>query len=290
MDIDTFDACRLINLEFPEQIKKYFLGPQYGITGMRKYTKQYNKPFSGAIVKPKTGMNADVLLNMVKELVEGDIDFIKEDEIMSNPSFCPIETRVPLIANYLNSQSRKIIYAVCINGDHDHILKRAQTVAKLGGNAIHINHWAGLGVYNAVRKLNLPLFIHFQKSGDKVFTDPRHNFGIDWNVICNLAGMMGVDSIHAGMWGGYLNDDEIKLKKIINILHNHNVVPALSCECIQDLFKLILDNLAMILLQMWVEQYMAIQWVLWVVLVPCDKQLIKLMVLNTNKQLQNGVM
>ena len=229
MDINTFDACRLINLEFPEQIKKHFLGPQYGITGMREYTKQYNKPFSGAIVKPKTGMTADVLLNMVKELVEGGIDFIKEDEIMSNPSFCPIETRVPLIANYLNSQSRKIIYAVCINGDHDHILKRAQTVAKLGGNAIHINHWAGLGVYNAVRKLNLPLFIHFQKSGDKVFTDPRHNFGIDWNVICKLAGMMGVDSIHAGMWGGYLNDDETKLRKTITTLHNHNVIPALSC-------------------------------------------------------------
>ena len=73
------------------------------------------------------------------------------------------------------------------------------------------------------------IFIHFQKSGDKVYTDKRHNFGIDWNVLCQLAGLMGVDTIHAGMWGGYLSDDETELKTVIRTLHEHNVLPALSC-------------------------------------------------------------
>lgn len=229
MDIDIFDRCRLISLDFPESIKKFFLGPKYGISGMRKFTNQFDKPFSGAIVKPKTGIASSILLEMVKELVDGGCDFIKEDEIMSNPIFCPIEERVPLIADFLAKQSKKVVYAVCINGDHDHILKRAERVYQLGGNGIHINFWSGLGVYNAVRKLNLPLFIHFQKSGDKVITDARHHFGIDWSVICQLAGMMGVDTIHAGMWGGYLSDELEDLKKTIEILHTHNVVPALSC-------------------------------------------------------------
>ena len=40
---------------------------------------------------------------------------------------------------------------------------------------------------------------------------------------------MGVDSIHAGMWGGYLNETEENLKKSLDILRNLNVVPALSC-------------------------------------------------------------
>ena len=229
MDIDTFDSCRLIDLEFPAEIKSKFLGPKYGVSGMREYTGQYDKPFSGAIVKPKTGMSANTLLDMVKELVDGGCDFIKEDEIMSNPSFCPIEERVPLIADWMAKQSKKVVYAVCINGDHDHILKRATRVSELGGNAVHVNFWSGLGVYGAIRRLDLPLFIHFQKSGDKVITDSRHAFGIDWNVICQLAGMQGVDTIHAGMWGGYLSDDEDDLKKTISTLHNHNVVPALSC-------------------------------------------------------------
>jgi ribulose-bisphosphate carboxylase large chain len=229
MDIEIFQSCRLLELEFPSTVKKYFLGPKYGITGMRDFTKQYNKPFSGAIVKPKTGISPATLLEMIKELVDGGCDFIKEDEIMSNPSFCPIEKRVPLISDYLAKQSKKVVYAVCINSDHNNILKRAKRVCEMGGNAIHINLWSGLGVYNAVRKLDLPLFIHFQKSGDKIMTDPSHRFGIDWSVICQLAGMMGVDTIHAGMWGGYLNEEIIELKKIVNILHKFNVLPALSC-------------------------------------------------------------
>ncbi len=229
MDIDIFKSCRLKYVEFPESVKKNFLGPKFGINGMRKLTNQYSKPFSGAIVKPKIGMNANTLLEMVKELVDGGVDFIKEDEIMSNPSFCSLEDRVPLISNFLNSQSRKIVYSICINGDHDHVLKRADFVAQEGGNSVHINFWSGLGVYNAIRKKNLPLFIHFQKSGDRVIRNKDHDFGIDWIVICKLAGMMGVDSIHAGMWGGYLSDSEDDLKRTIKELHNHNVAPALSC-------------------------------------------------------------
>jgi len=229
VDIDTFDSCRLLKIEFPEELNKYFLGPAHGISGIRKFIGKHNKPLSGAIVKPKTGISPETLLEMVKELVDGGCDFIKEDEILSNPSFCPLSKRVPLISNWINNQSKKVIYAVCINGDHDHILKRALMVKEMGGNAIHINHWSGLGVYNAVRKMNSDLFIHFQKSGDKVYTDKRHNFGIDWNVLCQLAGLMGVDTIHAGMWGGYLSDDEKELKQVITTLHSHNVMPALSC-------------------------------------------------------------
>ena len=229
MDIDTFDSCRLLDIEIPDSIKHFFLGPAHGINGIRKYINNSDKPLSGAIVKPKTGISPSTLLEMVKELVDGGCDFIKEDEILSNPSFCPIKERVPLISNWLNNQSKKVIYAVCINGDHDHILKRVKQVKDFGGNAIHINHWSGLGVYNAVRKMNSGLFIHFQKSGDKVLTDKRHNFGINWRVLCKLAGLMGADTIHAGMWGGYLSDDEKELKEVINTLHKYNVMPALSC-------------------------------------------------------------
>jgi ribulose-bisphosphate carboxylase large chain len=229
MDIQTFESCRLIRLAFPEEVNEYFLGPKYGITGIREFTGRYEKPLSGAIVKPKTGMSASVLLEMVKELVDGGCDFIKEDEILSNPSFCTLEERVPLIANYLNNCGRNVVYATCINGDAHTILDRAKFVADNGGNAIHVNFWSGLGTYNAIRKMDLPLAMHFQKSGDKVLTDHRHAFSIDWNVLVQLAGMSGVDTIHAGMWGGYLSDDDRDLTLTIRQCHRYNVLPALSC-------------------------------------------------------------
>ena len=41
--------------------------------------------------------------------------------------------------------------------------------------------------------------------------------------------MMGVDFIHAGMWGGYSTADEDTLCKTLSVLHAGNVLPALSC-------------------------------------------------------------
>jgi ribulose 1,5-bisphosphate carboxylase large subunit-like protein len=229
LDIDVFKVCRLQQLEFPDDVENKFLGPKNGITGIRKFVNRYDKPLSGAIVKPKTGISPQILSDMVKELVDGGVDFIKEDEILSNPSFCRLEDRVELISNIVNNCGRNVIYSFCINGDPHVILNRAKFVAENGGNGIHINFWCGLGVYNSVRKMNLPLFIHYQKSGDKILTDKRHSFGIDWNVLCDLAGLCGVDTIHAGMWGGYLSEDETQLHKTMNILQRRNVLPALSC-------------------------------------------------------------
>lgn len=229
LDIDKIKYCRLLKLDFPNKIKQYFLGPKYGLKGVREYTGVYNKPLLGAIIKPKTGISPEVLLEMVKELVDGGVNFIKEDEILSNPIFCPIEVRVPLIMDYIKKSGKKVIYAVCINSDYPYVINRVKRVHELGGNAVHINFWNGLGVYNTIRKLDLPIFMHFQKSGDKILTDITHRFSIDFSVICQLAGMMGVDFMHAGMWGGYSTTDIQDLHNIMNILHQYDVTPALSC-------------------------------------------------------------
>jgi len=227
LDIESISKCHIKNITFPESVLKHFKGPKYGIKGVREYTKVFNKPILGGIIKPKTGITPEVLLEMVKELVEGGVNFIKEDEILSNPSFCPIEERVPLIMDYL--KDKNVIYCVSIHSDYPYILDRVKKVYELGGNGVHVNFWCGLGVYKAIRELDLPIFVHFQKSGDKILTNRNHDFYIDWVVISKLAGMMGVDFIHAGMIGGYYKWDEDEVIDSMKELNNWGVVPALSC-------------------------------------------------------------
>lgn len=227
LDIHSITKCHVKAIEFPQHVKDQFLGPKFGITGIREYTKSYNKPLFGSIIKPKTGITPQVLLEMVKELVEGGVNFIKEDEILSDPSFCPIEERVPLVMDYL--KDKNVIYCVSIHSDYPYILDRVKQVYELGGNGVHVNFWCGLGVYKAIRELDLPIFVHFQKSGDKILTNRDHDFYIDWTVICQLAGMMGVDFIHAGMIGGYYKYPEDETIDAVKILNEHNVMPALSC-------------------------------------------------------------
>jgi ribulose-bisphosphate carboxylase large chain len=232
LDIDIVSTCYLTKLSIPDWIKeKHFGKPAMGISGLRRRTGRDDKPFLGGIIKPKTGISPDTLLEMTKELVEGGVDFIKEDEILSNPAFCPLKVRVPLIANYLDKVGYKGIYNFCINADPHAILKRAAFVSQESGSecGVHVNFWSGMGVYNSIRKENPNLFIHFQKSGDKILTHPTHKFHISWSVIQQLAAMMGVDSIHSGMIGGYMPDEEKAVLEDVKMLVQSNVIPALSC-------------------------------------------------------------
>ena len=230
VDILEIQKCQILDVVLPEDIEKSFaLKPAYGIDGFRKFNGVEGKPFFGGIIKPKVGMRPEILLEAVKEMVEGGVNFIKEDELLGNPDHCPLEVRVPLISNWLKENASDVIYCFCINGDSPYALQRAQFVADNGGNGIHINVWSGLGVYRAIRKQNPGLWIHFQKSGDKFFTDKRAPFHIYWPVICKIAGWSGADSIHAGMIGGYMNQDDEELIDALKVLWHHNIVPALSC-------------------------------------------------------------
>ena len=82
LDIESIEKCHVKEIEFPQSVLQHFMGPKFGIKGIREYTKVYDKPILGGIVKPKTGITPQVLLEMVKELVEGGVNFIKEDEIV----------------------------------------------------------------------------------------------------------------------------------------------------------------------------------------------------------------
>lgn len=202
--------------------------PAVGLSGLRQITGNYDRPLLGAIVKPKTGISKEVLLDMVKQLVDGGVDFIKEDEIMANPSFCTIKDRVPYVMNYLNKIGSKVIYSVCINSDPLHIIDRAKFIAMVGGNSVHVNVWSGLGAVKSIRDLNLGLFIHYQRSGIMSVT-ANDRYGITWEVLCKIAALCGIDSIHAGMVGGYSDSDPTEILRVIKLLNNANIIPALSC-------------------------------------------------------------
>lgn len=229
VDIDIITKCRLIKLELPETVTRHFLGPKFGLTGFRKLTGQYNKPLFGSIVKPKIGITPEILLEMVKQMVDGGVDFIKEDEIMSNPQICPLDRRVDIVSNYLAKQSRKIVFCHTINCDPHVLVDRVKRVHQLGGNGVHINVFSGYGAYNSIRKLDLPLYLHYQSSGAKVTTDKNHRYSISWPVMCQLATLSGADTIQTGMVGGYSNDDPEEIKECIDVLLSGNTVPALSC-------------------------------------------------------------
>jgi ribulose-bisphosphate carboxylase large chain len=225
LDIDIITKCHVLDISFPTGFRWH--KPKYGISGIRNYTGAFGKPILGGIVKPKTGLSPVQHLDVIKALVDGGVNFIKEDEILGSPGICPFDKRVPMIASYLDG--KKVIFAACVNGDPSAVMQRVKFAASEGLSAVHVNFWCGMGIYKDIRAMDLPIFLFFQKSGDKVLSNRLHDYHIRWNVICKLAGMMGVDFIHAGMWGGYMSEDESELRTVMELLRSMDVMPSLSC-------------------------------------------------------------
>jgi ribulose-bisphosphate carboxylase large chain len=242
MDIDIIKGCRLLDLEFPSEWK--WPGPKFGLSGMKAYCGvPDNQPLFGGITKPKVGLSPEKHLDLVKMLVDGGCNFIKEDEILSGAKHCPIKERVELVMNYIAKTSTKVFYCVSIHSNPTELLNRVVLINGLGGNGIHVNFHCGLGIYSDIRRYNFPLLMHFQKSGDKIFTSEHHRYSIDEKLLYKLMSLSGCDTLHCGMIGGYMDSDEQKTKDIVNMLVAQNSVPALSCGMKPSIVKTILDKL-----------------------------------------------
>lgn len=228
MDIDLVESCHLVDVEFGSLLRR-FPGPRYGLSGIRQLVGAHDRPLFGGIVKPKIGLKPEQLAEVCHEMAAGGADFIKEDEILGDPPWCPLKQRVPAVAEAL--KGFKTLYAPCITADGDEVVRRARLAKKLGATAIHVNIWSGLGAHLSVRKkVDLPLF--FQKSGDKVLTTGP--YAIRSALMCKFIRLIGCDFTHVGMWGGYLSEPEAELEARLDALQGSwcprpGVIPSFSC-------------------------------------------------------------
>ena len=134
MDIELIESCQLIDVDLPADFLKNFKGPKIGCDEIKKRAKVENRPLLGGIVKPKTGLSVDELKDVCIKMVQGGVDFIKEDEILSNPSCCPFEKRVEVVNDAVQNEASKmgkeVFYAPCINSDLPYLLKRLEFLVK----------------------------------------------------------------------------------------------------------------------------------------------------------------
>jgi len=239
MDIEEILSCRLLDIEFPKVFLETFKGPKIGMTEIKKRTNCNNRPLLGGIVKPKTGLDIETLKQVCKNMVIGGVDFIKEDEILGNPSCCPFEERVKIVNDVVQNEAAKlnkeVFYAPCVNSDLPYLLNRIEFLVDQNIKAYHVNIWSGINMYKYLRSFDFNIAMFYQKSGDRVLTDKNNAYSISWGVLLKLARISGADFIHAGMWGGYLSDTKEDLMEWMSVLTSthdlgfNKTVPSFSC-------------------------------------------------------------
>ncbi|MFA5943998.1 MAG: RuBisCO large subunit C-terminal-like domain-containing protein [Candidatus Thermoplasmatota archaeon] len=199
--------ARLVDLEVSAAFAGRFAGPGVGITGIRKLvgTDKDGRPHGGTIVKPKVGLTPKQTAEVAFEAASGGLDFIKDDETLTDQAFCPLAERTPLVMEALDSArastGQGCLYAVNITAGGGEILSRLDAVTDAGANCVMVDVLtAGFDALAQVRRsTKLPIHVHRTMHG-ALTRSP--DFGIAMLPIARLVRLCGGDQLHIGSASG----------------------------------------------------------------------------------------
>ncbi len=195
--IKGFTGIRIVDMKLPFAFGKAWPGPQYGVAGSRKLTGVNGRPIIGTIIKPALGLRPYETAALVKNVIDADVDFIKDDEKLMSPGYSPLPERVkaimPMIHDHEQKTGKKVMYAWGISAtDPDEMMRNHDLVLKAGGNCAVINiNSIGMGSMAFLRKRS-GLVLHAHRNGWDILT--RHPcLGLDFKVWQQFWRLLGVD-------------------------------------------------------------------------------------------------
>lgn len=195
--IKGFTGIRIIDMKLPMEFAKAWPGPQYGIEGSRRLTGVHGRPIIGTIIKPALGLRPPETAALVNDVIEADVDFVKDDEKLMSPAYSPLEARLkaimPMILDREQRTGKKVMYAWGITAtDPDEMMQNHDLVVKHGGNCAVVNiNSIGFGAMAFLRKRSA-LVLHAHRNGWDILT--RHPaLGMDFKVYQQFWRLLGVD-------------------------------------------------------------------------------------------------
>ena len=198
-ELRQVSGLRLLSLQLPDAFAKAYLGPAFGIEGTRRMSGVRQGPLIGTIIKPSVGLSPEATAEQVKLLVDGGIDFIKDDELQADGPNCPFEERVSAVMRVVNDAAqrtgRKVMVAFNLTGDLDQMRHRHDWVLQHGGTCVMACvQSVGLVGMNALRR-HSALPIHGHRAGWGYLS---RNPALGWDFAAWQAvwRLVGVDHLH----------------------------------------------------------------------------------------------
>src|SRR5207248_11714679 len=202
-DSAALRRCRLVALDWPDGRP----GPAF---------EPADRVVVGAIVKPSLGLAPREVAETAAALARGGADLVKDDELLGDPDWCPLEERVRRVAAAITGEVR---YAPNVTGPPESLLARAERAVELGARALMLNAFAqGLGALVALRRaeLGVPLFAH--RVGAALWTRQRE-LGVAPDVVAELTRRCGADYVQVGSFSGSVFDSPEDVRAQIAACH-----------------------------------------------------------------------
>jgi ribulose-bisphosphate carboxylase large chain len=198
----TLKNLRFDDVLFPDKLVKSFKGPKYGVNGIRKLLKIYDRPLVGTIIKPKLGLKTKDHAEVAYQAWVGGCDIVKDDENLSSQKFNPFEKRLVQTLEKRDKAEEKTgekkVYMINVTAETEEMVRRAELVLKNGGEYAMIDILTcGFSALQTFREKDFKLVIHAHRAGHAAVTK-SHRHGISMRVLSKVARIVGVDQLHVG--------------------------------------------------------------------------------------------
>ncbi|MCX6584562.1 MAG: RuBisCO large subunit C-terminal-like domain-containing protein [Candidatus Aminicenantes bacterium] len=200
-------GVRVERLELPESLLKPFMGPRYGIKGLRELLGVPERPLLCSALKPM-GLSVKDLADLAYLFALGGVDMIKDDHGLADQPFAPFYERVERCAEAVAKANRetngRCLYIPHITAPTDRIFAKALFAREKGAGGLMVA--PGLVGLDTMRSLadepriRLPIISHPAFQGS--FVTSRDS-GVSHHVIFGqLPRLAGADATIYPNYGG----------------------------------------------------------------------------------------
>ena len=126
------------------------------------------------MLKPKTGHTPDVAADMCYKAAVGGVDIIKDDELIADAPFNPVEQRITACMEAIDraneEKGEKTLYMISVTDNYDEIMKNIDVVQSHGANGILINYLCvGFPILKKICEdpsVKIPVMCHMDFAGN----------------------------------------------------------------------------------------------------------------------------
>lgn len=220
-EIKELAAVKLVDLDLPAAFGERYGGPRFGLAGTRERMGRPDGALIGTIVKPSIGLSPSDLAEVVGELAEAGVDFIKDDELQGNGPTAPLAERVaavmPVLKRYADRTGRMPMYAFNITDDIHLLEQNHDLVVAAGGTCVMvcINMVGLAGLAHVRRFTQVPIHGHRAMFG-AISRSPQ--VGFSFRAWQKLARLSGADHLHTnGISNKFYESDNEVLASIADV-------------------------------------------------------------------------
>ena len=210
-ELRQVSGLRITGLQLPPSFAAAYPGPAFGVAGTRRLAGVATGPLIGTIIKPSVGLDAAQTAAEVQKLVDGGIDFIKDDELQADGPNCPFDDRLRAVMRVINNHAQRtgkqVMFAFNLTGELDEMKRRHDLVLAQGGTCVmaSLNSIGLVGLRELRRHAQLPIHAHRNGWG---YLSRHPALGWDYAPWQQLWRLAGADHLHVNGLANKFSEDD----------------------------------------------------------------------------------